>query len=34
MAVMIGECKDGATRKEHCSNSKMVGELIELPEMS
>ena len=29
MEVMDGECKDGA-RKEHCSNNKMVGELLEV----
>ena len=29
MEVMDGECKDGA-RKEHCSRSKMVDELLEV----
>ncbi len=33
MEMVIGECKDGATRKEHCSNSKIVAG-GELPEMS
>ena len=33
MDVVDDECKDGATRKEHCSNSKIVAG-GELPEMS